>query len=473
MKLIKIIVPLMALSMIFGSCKKYLEVKPDRSLYIPSTLTDCEALLDDYSKMNAGYTKDGELSSDHYYFTDATWASLASNDDRNNYIWALEADHSVNTWSGPYAAIFNSNLVLQVLEEITPKSGSEYNRIKGSAFFFRGFALYHIASLFCNPYDVNTSAVDLGVPVRLSPDIDIVYGRGTVQQTYDQIILDLKSASELLPATSTIKSRPNKASAYAALARVYLSMRDYVNAWLYADLCLKINKLLLNYYTLNASAAIPFSRFNEEVIFSAVMSSAPLTQTNAKIVKAPLYPLYDSYDSNDIRKQIFFRANTGTNAGTFAFKGSYDGSSSLLFCGLATDEMYLIRSECYARAGKTTEALKDLNDLLKTRWQVVKDVNGNIVKDLNGNPISTYIPITVNNGDEALEIILKEREKELIFRGLRWTDLRRLNKETKFAITLKRTVNGTEYTLPPNDLRYTLLIPQGVIDNTGLPQNAR
>lgn len=78
------------------------------------------------------------------------------------------------------------------------------------------------------------------------------------------------------------------------------------------------------------------------------------------------------------------------------------------------------------------------------------------------------------NNNELLHKIILERRKELVFRGLRWTDLRRLNKETEFAITLRRTVKGMEYVLPPNDPRYTQQIPFSVISfNKDMPQNIR
>lgn len=462
MKLLKIILPVLIISFLLGSCKKYLDLKPDQSLYVPSTLTDCQGLLDNYIVMNSSYPANGEAAADNYFLTDASWSILPTAEARDNYIWAAQGNHLTTAWSGPYAAIFNSNLVLQVLDKITPASGTTYNSIKGSALFFRGFSLHTIASLFCKPYDPTSSSQDLGVPVRLSPNIDIVYGRGTVQQVYERIILDLKNATQLLPTSTSIKSRPNKTAAYAALSRVYLSMRDYGNAGLYADSCLKSYNTLLNYSSLPTSPTSLFTRFNNEVIFPSIMTggSSSIAPVVAKVVKT----LYDSYDPNDLRKVLFFRANTGVNIGTFAFKGSYDGSAANPFNGLATDEIYLIRAECYARSGKITEALKDLNDLLRTRWKVTM-VNG-----VNTTPYPNY---TAGTADEALNIILNERRKELIFRGIRWTDLRRLNTETRFAITLTRTVNGNAYSLPPNDLRYTMLIPQDVINTTGIPQNAR
>ena len=83
------------------------------------------------------------------------------------------------------------------------------------------------------------------------------------------------------------------------------------------------------------------------------------------------------------------------------------------------------------------------------------------------------MPVTVTDADELLRIILQERRKELLFRSLRWTDLRRLNKDSRFAVTLTRKLNNDTYTLPPNDARYVLPIPQQEIEESGIQQNPR
>jgi hypothetical protein len=72
----------------------------------------------------------------------------------------------------------------------------------------------------------------------------------------------------------------------------------------------------------------------------------------------------------------------------------------------------------------------------------------------------------------ALDTVLAERRKELAFRGIRWSDLRRLNQED-WNITLTRNLNGTPYTLPPNSKLYTLPIPPDVIQESGIAQNPR
>jgi hypothetical protein len=67
-------------------------------------------------------------------------------------------------------------------------------------------------------------------------------------------------------------------------------------------------------------------------------------------------------------------------------------------------------------------------------------------------------------------MILQERRKELLFRGTRWTDLKRLNQDPKYAITLSRQLNGQVYQLPAGET-FVAWIPQRTIDMSGMKQN--
>lgn len=428
----------------FSSCKKYLDVKPDTSLVIPQTLNDCRLMLDDYIIMNSAYPSEGELAADNYYYNDVDYNAILDPEIKNNYIWTPQAQHN-SQWSGPYKIIYKANLVLQVLDKL-PNSGEEYTSLKGTALFFRAFAYYHLAQLFAKPYDVATAASDLGLPIRLNPEVDDKIQRANLQQTYDQILGDLNTAVDLLPKTTSIQSRPNKAAAYGALARTYLAMQDYTNAGKMANEALTLYSTLMDYKTLTR-----INLFNPEVIFQAItLGSASFGPTIVKVDN----DLYSSYQSNDKRKTLFFRAF----GNGFAFVGSYNGvANSALFTGIATDELYLIRAECRARSGNSATAMDDLNKLLRNRYD------------------NTFIDLTAANADDALVKILTERRKELVFRNHRWTDLRRLNKDPRFAITLRRSKNNISYTpLEPNDLRYTLLIPYTQeINLSGIAQNPR
>ncbi|HVV04491.1 MAG TPA: hypothetical protein VHC96_09735, partial [Puia sp.] len=65
------------------------------------------------------------------------------------------------------------------------------------------------------------------------------------------------------------------------------------------------------------------------------------------------------------------------------------------------------------------------------------------------------------------------RRKELAFRGLRWSDLRRLNKE-EHGDTIYHGLNGQVHRLSPGSPNYVLPIPPDVLFmNSSMPNNPR
>jgi len=456
-QLLLLLLPVLVL---FG-CKKFLDEKPNKSDIVPTKLDDLQTLLDNSrgamnSRSAAAYS---ELVADNYYVTTSSWQSMEASDlnrvHAENYIWG-NIPHDVY-WSYPYLGpIYYSNIVLDGLPDIKVNSDEVdlYNSIKGSALFYRAFAFWQIAQLFSKPYS-SANSDDWGIVLRLTSNVSEKAPRATIQQTYDKIISDLKTAADLLPTSVPFATRPCKAAAYAALARTYLSMGDYSNAGHYADLALQQKNTLVDYNNLVPVGNPPIPSLNTEVIFHNYSPTPVIfSTTNHKIDSN----LYRSYNANDLRKTIFFKLGTGTNAGTYTFRGSYNGTLQVnsVFDGLATDELFLIRAECFARAGNKDAALTDLNTLMQKRWK-------------NGN----WIPFSASDATTALTMILSERRKELVFRGLRWSDIRRLNVEGA-NITLTRVVAGNVYTLPPNDLRSVMLIPSGEIQyNSRISQNPR
>jgi hypothetical protein len=194
----------------------------------------------------------------------------------------------------------------------------------------------------------------------------------------------------------------------------------------------------------------PLPQFNSEILTYS-LSSSPLNAANIAVFDNTVYA---SYDSNDLRKTVFFAKSS---TGTYYYKGPYSGTVADLYNGLALDEVYLIRAESLARSGDINAAVSDLNKLLSKRWKT-----------------GTYTP--VNNSvsqNQLIQIILTERRKELLNRGTRWSDLKRLNKESAYATLVKRNLNGTEYTLPILDPKYVLLVPLEIMLKTTIQQNAR
>lgn len=440
------------------NCKKedaFLDAKPNEALTVPATLNDLQLLLHNEGTFNIHDPALGEISSDDFYLTSSDWAGLYTSTDRNTFIWAkqiYDANASIDDWNLPYKQVYIANTVLDALPGIKyPDSQqSQADQIRGAALFYRAIAFYNLLQTFSMPYDPKTANSDAGIPLRLSSDLNKKTGRAPVQQCFDQIINDLLTSASLVPDIPAYKTAPSKPAANALLARVYLAVGDYSNALQYATTCLNSFNALTDYNLLVPSSKYQLSTsYLAEDIYHSVQVTYDSNSPN--YVSITDSSLYRSYATNDLRKNIFFV----TNGGLPYFRGTYD-IKGYPYSGIATDEIYLIQAECNARLGNVDAAMNDLNTLLIKRFKT-----------------GTFIPYTASSPDAALAQILVERRKELLYRGLRWTDLRRLNKDSHFAITLTRNLNNVIYSLPPNDNRYALPIPDNEIQLNGIPQNER
>ncbi|SIO53273.1 RagB/SusD family nutrient uptake outer membrane protein [Chitinophaga niabensis] len=449
----------------FCACKKqneWLDAKRQITDNVPETLKDFQAILDNSIIMNAGYPTLGLLGADNYYFPDAA-VQVINAMDRNSYLWnkdifGVEASIEYNT---AYNIIASANVVLEGVAaiDIATDKLAEYNNVKGQALFFRSMLFSELAAVFCKHYNASTAANDLGICIRTKSDVHHLEPRSSIEQTYKLIIDDLKLAASLLPVTAVYKTRPCKSAAFALLARTYLQMGSYTNAKSFSDSALTYSARLLDFNDEIISITKPY-RFpdfkleNPEIVFYATgyphAGIAPSASFNRSFVDSLLF---QSYDDNDLRKTYFFATD---NVGRAKYRGGYTGND-LIFDGIGINEVFLIRAECNARMNNIVSATDDLNKLLKNRYKK-----------------GAYTDFVATDGDVALVKILEERRKELPFTGqIRWQDLRRLNKEPRFARVLKRLYNGTLYEIQPNDKRYIYPFPQNEIDLAGIQQNER
>lgn len=433
-------------------CGKYTDAKPSEKDNIPSTLEDLQSILDNDPELNQRSPKAADLSSDDYFLTDLNLESLNAHE-RRTYIWSkrelfMKGNH--NDWVYAYKNVYSANVALTYLDKMKGTQ-EDLNNVKGQALFHRANAFLQMTFIWTLAYDEQTADTDMGIPLRLDADPNKPTKRSTLRQTYKQIINDLETAAELLPLAPRGITRPSKPAAFALLARAYMAMRNYKEMGKYAILSLHYKNSLKDYNTLDTNSFIlfPFApRFSNdaEIIFGSNIVHAPaLNYATAKIDSS----LYKSFIQNDLRKKILFRDNDNA---TFGFKGNYSGTINL-FSGIATNETYLMQAEYFARTGLIDSAMFVLNKLLEKRFVV-----------------NRFIPLKAGNMRQALDYIHEERRKELMMRGLRWMDVKRLNKEGA-NIRLKRIVNGQLYELLPNDPRYALPIPEDVIEMTGMEQN--
>lgn len=431
-----------------AACSKYLDKIPANNVATPQSLKDLQALLDDANLMNYFTTPSlGEVASDDYFLTKQLY-DARPDFYKKSYTWQPYEYTAPNDWSQAYAPVYVSNFCLDYLDKIplTELNKEDWHNVKGSAHFYRAFYFLNLSWVYCNAYDAVTSKSDLGIVLRRTSDFNSPSSRSNVEESYQQVIADIRIAIPYLPDLPRHPLRPSKCAAYGLMARTYLSIRKYDSANMYANLCLNIQNRLLNYSdaAVNQGAFVPFRPFNPEIIFFTTMNANPNISKFAANVDTTLVA---SYTPVDLRRKVFFWPN-----GKYVrFKGSYDGAQ--FFSGLAVDEVYLINAECLARSGKSQEACNSLNRLLLARYAP-----------------GTFAGYEISEKDQLLKIILSERRKELVMRGLRWMDIKRLNKENA-DIRPVRIVGAETYTIIPNSNRYALPLPKDIIDRTNMPQN--
>ncbi|SFC03686.1 SusD family protein [Parapedobacter composti] len=435
------------------SCEKYLSIKPDKKLAVPAHADDLYAMLDYVPVMNYNFSAAAlsEVGSDNLFIPGPAWNSITSEENRSTYVWGKIPVENVY-WNWPYMKIAVANTVLDLIEDVHFDNTSQISEITGMAKFFRGYVFYELTQVFCAFYDDSSADDKLGIVLRLSSDINIPSVRSTLRETYDQIIADLSESARLLPATKPrYPTRPYKASAYAALARCFLSIGAYDRALAYADSCLALQNELMDFNEIDVQQSYPFERFNREVIFYSQQggSGGMLSENTARIDTA----LFASYAADDLRKLAYFKQMPD---GYQAFTGDFSQKTNMeKFNGLTTAEVLLIRAEVHARKGSLESAKNDLSKLMKARY-------------------STDRSDEIFNMEQAeiMALVLNERRKELVFRGIRWSDLRRLTHEGSIAVTLTRRIDKDLYTLSPEEIgAFAYLIPMQVIERSGIDQN--
>ncbi|MBB2148486.1 RagB/SusD family nutrient uptake outer membrane protein [Pedobacter gandavensis] len=447
-------------SVFFISCtKNFLDAKPNSFIVTPNTLQELQVFLDNGILNRSGGLP--QVSSDEFFIPNkVVYDALNTQTQKNGYLWKQDIykGERVPDWNEPYTAVFYANSALDELKKIEANVSNqkEWNNIKGTALFFRAFSYFDLARNFCQVYNEASASNDLGLPLRTSAGIDKVSQRSSLRSTFDLMISDLNEAKFLLndDSPSKYRNRPSKSAVYGLLARIYLYMGNYVEAEKAADECLLKYSTLINFNNISTSAVQPFLNNYSEIIFYSIQVVAyPMTvcggRSNQIICITP--DLISLYEVNDLRLPGFFAKNTLNN---YVMKTGY-GIGLYPFTGLTTAEVLLIKAECAARRNDPQDALGALNLLLSNRCIA-----------------STYVEIRSLSAEETLKRVLLERRKELVWRNLRWSDIKRYNRDGA-NITLKRNLDGVEYSLAPNSPLYVFPIPDEELLYSGIKPNVR
>lgn len=454
----KLIILLVTASVIAGCSKSdFLKKKPKKSLLVPTTVEHLQALLDMDGFMNGldgqGLTPHiGESASDNVYVLDDDFNASMRPQMQNYYTWNEYPYEGVQVldWEYPYRAILAANVVINKIDEFK-NSVSDYALLDGlsaQAYFHQAHLYYQLAQIFMKAYDRNKANMLSGLPLRIEDDINEKLSVASMEETYKFILDRLKQSVPYLSTSNNHKHRPSKQAAYGLLARVYLFMGEFEYAREYADSCLLIQSELYDYNLATVGPA-PFATVSDlmhpvetEVIFNCNMLSDPTQGFSTSYMFGLIDTvLYSSYAANDLRKVLYYEKRPVG----YRFVGSYAEQPAIHFSGLAVDEIYLIRSECHIRLGEIDKGIADLNLLRKYRFKT-----------------DGYVPLPIMAKEEALESLMNERRKELVFRGLRWPDLKRMSLMGRETL-LQRNINGERYQPKVKMADFSWPFPQEVL----------
>lgn len=120
------------------------------------------------------------------------------------------------TWNGLFAAIRAANTVLVNAADTNLAERSEQDRLVGEAHFIRAYSYHHLIRQF----------EKLPIITDVTPDFEITLS--TRVEVMAQIESDYAMAESLLPVSSNLgATRPNKGTAKAFMARLYMDWAGY------------------------------------------------------------------------------------------------------------------------------------------------------------------------------------------------------------------------------------------------------
>lgn len=127
-----------------------------------------------------------------------------------------ENTRSFNNWGAVYEMVRAANTVLANIEGVELADKATQDRLIGETHFLRGLMFYHLTRIHG----------EIALPLSVVPNPEI--SLSSQIDVYTQIENDLLLAESLLPVSSNLgASRPNKGSARAILARLYLDWAGF------------------------------------------------------------------------------------------------------------------------------------------------------------------------------------------------------------------------------------------------------
>jgi len=461
------------------SCKKdFLNQKPDHviseELVIHSVDKLKRLLVGSYNEIsNANYLgrilyKRSAVKSSDFRFVQTIY------NPRNYELIEYRYEESANNngsaaalWLQCYKVIGNLNLILANIDDAMGDDGLR-RQIKAEALALRGMVYFDLARTFAYPW-IRAKGQSQGIPLKLSPLI-VVIERGTLAQTYEQILTDLQQAEGLMaegPLSNGNSKYMTQVGVHALMARVYLYQQDWQKALQYAEKVMKnvpVQKLMgLSDYA--------FSDYTSESIFELSVGNDNSSGSNGLgaqfdfrfggqgdvLATQTFIDLLKEYEG-DPRAKLLLTDKEGTVA-AFVKYVNRSGGAGLSIHNIPVirlSEMVLIAAEACAQGAGSgeTQALSYLNTLIEKR-----------TSDFEKNKAT-------ERGSGLLDRIAKERRKELALEGHEIYDLIRTGMpiQRRASDHINTGLNSSSLNIPATSAKLIYPIPASEISASGMKQ---
>lgn len=452
-----------------GACNKYLDVKPEGKVLLTTfedynkvfnysalhLYPDAETrFLSDWSAVNeiAIIGRDPSIISISYLFQE----------NLSRFPYVISGNDG--TYGKAYGSIARYNLILQNIDKITDATPAQKARLKAEARTMRAYLHFVMLNLFAKPYNPATAASDNSIAIKKEFDLETLEKPVTVAQAYQFIETELQQSAGDLAQFPDNAFHPSKAFGLGLLAKVHLFKREFAKAKEAAQQSLASNNYifdLVKYY--NDGQAEPVDIGMQENLYYGVTGNTNNSPYNYVISKE----MVELLGTQDTRMLALFSTTSPAvqpGAGTAAFNKNVSGAGR--FCynagGMRTTEVYLTLAECFCREGNVGEAMKLVNDVRRKRVLP-----------------AGFVAATAATPAAALDTVLLERRKELLFGHNRFWDQRRLAQDPAHVVTVVRkfpvvstAIPQQTYTLQPGSHLYVIPFDRNVVlNNPNIVQN--
>lgn len=484
------------------SCKDALEIDPRQSIPAETALTSKDgisaALVSVYSRLKGVriYGRDNialpEALADNGFATNKSGRLLG---EANN---VQGAQFTAALWQISYAAINQTNLILEAIPAATDPTITQADRTSWEAQLYFLRALYHFDMMKAYAYMPGAEVAANnrgGIPILtkgISTSDDALLlkpSRAPIADVYAQIVSDLEAANSRFTGTTGLPNLASKPATQALLSRVHLYTKNYAQSKRWADSAIAtvgsrlttsatyvanwraathnetlfqvffatnaenngVNESLqTSFTTLNAPGGTVTTGFGDLVPTISLLNALGITMAGGNTTTVFGVNVTIATRTADVRNQLYEVGTTGRGPSKiectkYIGKNGFPNLDNIPVIRVA--ELYLNRAEALATPGSSVAdqaaALVDLNRIVTNRG------------------LPAFVGLT---GTALYEEILNQRRIELAFEGHRFWDLKRLGRDL---------VKAPHYnTVPFFDTRILAPLPQREIDgNKNLVQN--